>query len=149
MQLARLGGGALGGCLQNERLATESARVRGLLHSNHDTVRKYSMKFHVYRHRREGRERMRHSWGEDKFFGRLEVKEVMCPGLHRHCRVATIVDDLHKPLPGLPPLMDVEILSAKMGFWTMTGFERIESGYGNWTDYAQTWIMIPEDERGE
>lgn len=104
------------------------------------------MKFHVYRLRRDGQERMRHSWGEDKFFGRLEVKEARHPGLHRICKTAAIVDDLGQPLPGLPPLHDVVLLAVKLGYWSLTGFERIESGYGRLTDYAQSWMLVPEDE---
>jgi len=89
---------------------------------------------------------MRHAWGNDKFFGRLEVRESMHPDLHRLCRVATIVDDLNQPLTGLPPLLDAVLLSAHLGCWVMTGFERIESGYGRFTDYAQSWMLVPEDE---
>lgn len=90
---------------------------------------------------------MRHSWGNDQFFGRLEVRDVMHPGLNRLCRVATIVDDLNKVLPDLPPLLDAVLLSAHHGFWSMTGFERIEQGYGRFIDYAQSWTLIPEDEK--
>ena len=106
------------------------------------------MKFHVYRLRRDGQERMRHSWGEDKFCGHLVVKEEQHPDLHRICKTAKLVDDFGQPLEGLPPLLDAVLVTVRMGYWSMNGFERFENG-NRFTDYAQSWMLVPEDEAAD
>ena len=58
----------------------------------------------------------------------------------RHSRVAEIQVEEGE---SLPPLHDCVLLKAGPGFWSMTGFERIEGPNGRITDYVQTWVLCP------
>ena len=90
-----------------------------------------------------GRVIMMHQRGNHSVRGTLVVNERHVQDLGRHSRVAEIqVEDGES----LPPLHDAVLLKAGPGFWSMTGFERIESDSGRITDFVQTWVLCPLDE---
>jgi|GEM_PF-3155799 len=104
------------------------------------------MKFEVFRVRRDGRVMMRFERSAQTWRGHLVVREERHEELHRLTRVASLVGDDGLPVEGLPPLYDAVLLSAHLGHWSMTGFERIEQMGGRHIDYAQSWVMCPVDE---
>ncbi len=75
--------------------------------------------------------------------GTLTLGERYVQDLGRHSRVAEIQVEEGE---SLPPLHDAVLLKAGPGFWSMTGFERIEGANGRITDYVQAWVLCPVDE---
>lgn len=86
---------------------------------------------------------MMHQRGSRSVRGTLIVGERHVHDLGRHSRVAEIQVEAGE---SLPPLHDCMLLKAGPGFWSMTGFERIEDATGRITDYVQTWVLCPLDE---
>jgi hypothetical protein len=69
--------------------------------------------------------------------GDLRVEELRDEVLHRHVRVARLVDRSRPRNPDrLPPLYDVTLPAMSPQAFTLAGFERIEG-----TDYAQSWLV--------
>lgn len=89
---------------------------------------------------------MRHQRSSRVWVGHFDLKEVRHPGLNRMTRVATLVEESGRPVEGLSPLMDAVLLAAHRGWWSLSGYERIEDQPGKFVDYAQSWVMAPIDE---
>lgn len=104
------------------------------------------MKFKVFTIRRAGVPKQRYCWQETSVIGRLVMDSEHHSGFHRHTLTARIVDDDDKPIADFEPLYDAVLMSAKTGWWTMRGIERIEKWPEHWIDYAQSWVLIPLDE---
>ena len=69
--------------------------------------------------------------------GDLRVEELRDETLHRHVRVARLVDRTRPRDPDrLPPLYDIILPAMSPQAFTLAGFERIEG-----TDYAQSWLV--------
>jgi len=69
--------------------------------------------------------------------GDLRVEELRDEVLHRHVRVARLVDRTRPRDPDrLPPLYDIILPAMSPQAFTLSGFERIEG-----TDYAQSWLV--------
>lgn len=79
--------------------------------------------------------------------GYLLVKDEFRADLHRHARVATLVDAKNTAVKDLPPLWDTTLLYAANGMFSLGGFECIDKyGLGEFSamrDYAQTWLIYP------
>lgn len=101
------------------------------------------MIFEAYPMRSVGRVLMMHQRCSYAVRGTLLVAERHVHDLGRHSRVAEIQVEEGQ---SLPPLHDCVLLKAGPGFWSMTGFERIEGANGRITDYVQTWVLCPVDE---
>ena len=74
--------------------------------------------------------------------GELSVKEGPDPELHRVVRIA------HLRGPGsvdiVPPLHDVQLIELRAGWWTLTGYERIEGSVpGQMVCFQQSWFLVP------
>lgn len=104
------------------------------------------MKFSVYRLRDHGKAIPRHLRFSKPVIGHLQVADAGMSDLHRTSKVAKVIDDNGSPLPGIAPMCDVTLVEARQGWWTMTGFERIQNELGHDVDYAQSWILIPAGE---
>lgn len=80
--------------------------------------------------------------------GDLYVTEARDSEVGRVVRVAVLRDKENKPL--IEPLHDVQLISAKPDWWTMTGWERLEGGAGvSQRAYQQSWILIPADKASQ
>ena len=103
----------------------------------------YSMEFVVYRCRREGAVLPRHVMWSTKVRGDLYITEERDAELHRTTRVARVRSEGSELVE---PLRDVMVVSAKPDWWTLTGWERIDSGsLGSVRTFQQSWVMIPAD----
>ena len=72
-----------------------------------------------------------------RLVGDLQVEELHNEVLHRHVRVARLVDRSRPRDPDrLPPLYDVALPAMSPQAFTLTVFERNEG-----TDYAQSWLI--------
>lgn len=103
------------------------------------------MEFVGYRCRNEGRLLPRHVLWSGRVQGHLYVREQYDPELSRHVRVATLeAGDGHKLVLG--PLLDAVLVSCKPDWWTMTGWERVDSSTTVAPRaYQQSWILQPID----
>lgn len=73
--------------------------------------------------------------------GIFSLREELVQALHRHTRVAMLLDaHTLAPVAGIPPLYDAALLRATADEWVVTGFERIERGV-QMVDVAQTWLV--------
>jgi hypothetical protein len=105
------------------------------------------MQFQVYRLRREGRLLPRHSMWTTKVVGHLCVDEIRDKELSRHVRFARLDLTPGVPLLGVPTLHNATLVSARPGWWTMTGWERVEEGSDPLPrTFQQSWVLIPLDE---
>lgn len=100
------------------------------------------MQFVGYRCRNEGRLLPRHVLWAGRVLGHLYVREQYDAELSRHVRVATLEDGAgHQVVLG--PLLDAVLVSCKPDWWTMTGWERIDtSTVGAPRAYQQSWMRF-------
>lgn len=73
------------------------------------------------------------------------MREQYDPELLRHVRVATLEAGEGRKLV-LGPLLDAVLVSCKPDWWTMTGWERVDSATTVAPRaYQQSWILQPID----
>jgi hypothetical protein len=103
------------------------------------------MEFVGYRCRNEGRLLPRHVLWAGRVQGHLYVREKYDPELSRHLRVATLeAGEGHHVVLG--PLLDAVLVSCKPDWWTMTGWERVDSTTtAAPRAFQQSWILQPLD----
>lgn len=102
------------------------------------------MQFQVIPVRRAGRVQPRHVMWSGQIVGELKVAEVRDQETSRTLRVASIQDGAGRDLL---QLMDAVLVSVHRGWWTMTGWERVDdSDVGGPRAYQQSWILIPAGE---
>ena len=103
------------------------------------------MEFVGFKCRNEGRLLPRHVMWSTKVRGDLYVREHYDPELSRHVKVATLeAGDGHKVVLG--PLLDAVLVSCKPDWWTLTGWERVDSSTtSSPRAYQQSWILQPID----
>ena len=107
------------------------------------------MEFVGFRCRQEGRLLPRHVLWAGRVQGDLYVREKYDPELSRHVRVATLeAGEGHQVVLG--PLLDAVLVSCKPDWWTLTGWERIDTTVlAPGRAFQQSWILQPLDrERG-
>lgn len=81
--------------------------------------------------------------------GVLRLREDHADDLMRLCRVAELLDPVTgRPVEGVLPLYDAQLIAADGLSWTLTGFERVWDA-GRLIDYAQTWLVDPAELTGE
>jgi hypothetical protein len=98
--------------------------------------------FNVRTSRQKGRLRPRDQFIADPgVSGILVVDEVRHPDLNRVTRRARLIDDRGQELP-VSPIIDAALVSARPGWWVMTGFERVDDGLAC-RDFAQSWVLVP------
>lgn len=103
------------------------------------------MEFVGYRCRNEGRLLPRHVLWSGRVQGHLYVREQYDPELSRHVRVATLEAGESRKLV-LGPLLDAVLVSCKPDWWTITGWERVDSTTTVAPRaYQQSWILQPLD----
>lgn len=84
--------------------------------------------------------RHRHGFGQ-LYEGIISLQEEMVPALHRHARVAKLLDVRTGALvDGVGSLYDAVLLRATADEWVVAGVERIEQGM-RIIDVAQTWLI--------
>lgn len=99
------------------------------------------MQFQVIRVRREGRVQPRHVMWAGQVVGELRVADQRDEETSRHVRVARVQDPAGRDLL---QLLDATLVSVHRGWWTMTGWERVDdSDVGGPRAYQQSWILIP------
>lgn len=93
--------------------------------------------------RSDGRVLMMHQRASLAVRGTPNVSDRHVHDLGPHSRVAEM-----QAIDGesLPPLHDAVLLKVGPGFWSVTGFDRIEGANGRITDHVQTWVLCPLDE---
>ena len=103
------------------------------------------MEFVVWKCRHEGRLLPRHVMWSGRAQGELFVRERYDAELSRHIRVATLeAGDGHKVVLG--PLLDAMLVSCKPDWWTLTGWERVDTTVlAPGRAFQQSWILQPLD----
>ena len=76
----------------------------------------------------------------------MRVEEQRSEELHRHVRVARVVGLNRDGTPDSLPLYDPTLVFVRPDVWTMTGFERLESGDGKPICHLQSWALRPVTE---
>ena len=90
--------------------------------------------------RYKGRPLPRREWmNREPAVGDLRVEQLYDETLHRHIRIARVLNTLRPKDPDeLPTLYDPVLLAMSPQAFSLTGFERIEG-----VDYAQSWLVMP------
>lgn len=103
------------------------------------------MEFVGWKCRHEGRLLPRHVMWSGRAQGELFVRERYDAELSRHIRVATLeAGDSHKVVLG--PLLDAMLVSCKPDWWTLTGWERVDTTVlAPGRAFQQSWILQPLD----
>ena len=75
--------------------------------------------------------------------GELYVDERRDGDLHRTVRVARFTEPTNPNADLMPPLHDVQHVTAKPDLFTLTGYEVSSSNGGKPVHYRQSWVLRP------
>src|SRR5215831_15910296 len=99
------------------------------------------MEFVGFQCRKEGRLLPRHVLWAARVQGHLFIGEEYDPELSRHVKVATLKSDPGRKVV-LGPLLDVVVVSCSPQWWTLTGWERVDTPTLTAPQaFQQSWIL--------
>jgi hypothetical protein len=75
--------------------------------------------------------------------GELYVDERRDGDLNRTVRVARFTEPTNPNADLMPPLHDVQLVTAKPDLFTLTGYEVSTSNGGKPVHYRQSWVLVP------
>jgi hypothetical protein len=103
------------------------------------------VEFAGWKCRHEGRLLPRHVMWSGRAQGELFVREQYDQELSRHVRIATLEQGMTRKVL-LGPLLDVVLVSCKPDWWTLTGWERVDTTVlAPGRAFQQSWILQPLD----
>jgi hypothetical protein len=104
----------------------------------------YPVHFEVARARLNGRLLSKGQRDRGWVAGELEIAEQHDGELQRVVRVARLLECAATRTDALPPLHDAQLVAARSGWWTISGFERLpDTVPGQTACYQQSWFLVP------